>query len=211
MNRANPRNIPAIWGDFPCTGGLHLMSQSKGWHTVFTSSLQITWRKACLDTKIPLPTPGIYAGTYSSRGQCLHHELPLFFIFPEKWEKHLYLSTPFVCSCENKYSWLSLSRPRLSRITAYLEVKIWSLPKHENLTTGKKYCGKEEKLLLRSNFSSFPQCFHYISNFKNLLLHIYLLNMVNRIIFPSILQIGYVEVRISRSTRDVRNELLIVL
>ena len=41
-----------------------------------------------------------------------------------------------------KYSWLSLSRPRLSRITAYLEVKILSLLKHENLTTGKKYCGK---------------------------------------------------------------------
>ena len=27
-----------------------------------------------------------------------------------------------------------------------------------------KYCGKEEKLLLRSNFSSFPQYFQYISN-----------------------------------------------
>ena len=35
------------------------------------------------------------------------------------------------------YSWLSLSQPRLSRITAYLEVKLWSLPKHENPTTGK--------------------------------------------------------------------------
>ena len=65
------------------------------------------------------------------------------------------------------YSWLSLSRTRLSRITAYLEVKIWSLPKHENLTTSKKYCGKEEKLLLRSNFSSFPQYFRYISNVKS--------------------------------------------
>ena len=64
-------------------------------------------------------------------------------------------------------SWLSLSRPRLSRITAYLEVKILSLSKHENLTTGEKYCGKEEKLLLRSNFSSFAQYFHYISNFKS--------------------------------------------
>ena len=30
----------------------------------------------------------------------------------------------------------SLSRLYLSRITAYLEVKIWSLFKHENLTTG---------------------------------------------------------------------------
>ena len=47
---------------------------------------------------------------------------------------------------------------------AYLEVKIWSLPKHENLTTGIKYYGKEEKLLLRSNFSSFSQYFQYISN-----------------------------------------------
>ena len=43
-------------------------------------------------------------------------------------------------------------------------MKILSLPKHENLTTSKKYCGKEEKLLLRCNFSSFPQCFRYISN-----------------------------------------------
>ena len=63
----------------------------------------------------------------------------------------------------------SLSRTRLSRITAYLEVKILSLPKHENLTTSKKYCRKEEKLLLRSNFSSFPQYFRYtcISNVKS--------------------------------------------
>ena len=65
------------------------------------------------------------------------------------------------------YSRLSLSRTRLSRITAYLEVKIWSLPIHENLTTDGKYCRKEEKLLLRSNFSSFPQYFQYISNFKS--------------------------------------------
>ena len=46
-----------------------------------------------------------------------------------------------------KYSRLSLSRPRLSRITAYLEVKIWSLLKHENQNQVTKYCGKEEKLL----------------------------------------------------------------
>ena len=31
----------------------------------------------------------------------------------------------------------------------------------------KKYCGKEEKLLLRSNFSSFPQYFQNISDFRN--------------------------------------------
>ena len=71
------------------------------------------------------------------------------------------------------YSWLSLSRSRLSRITAYLEVKIWSLPKLENLTTGKPYCRKEEKLLLRSNFSSFLQYFQYISNSKSPIKHIF--------------------------------------
>ena len=45
--------------------------------------------------------------------------------------------------------------------------------KHENLTTGKKYCWKEEKLFLRSNFSSFPQYFQYTSNFKSPVTHIF--------------------------------------
>ena len=97
------------------------------------------------------------------------------------------------------YSWLSLSRPRLSWITAYLEVKIWSLPKHENLSC-KKYCEKEEKLLL-SNFSSFPQYFQYILT-SRVQLHIYLFNVVNRISFSSILQVWYVEVWISRSISE---------
>ena len=88
--------------------------------------------------------------------------------------------------CLSLSKWLSLfinstlivitadSRCHCFRITAYLKVKIWSLPKHENLTTGKKYCGKEEKLLLRSNFSSFPQYFQYISYFMSeITLYIY--------------------------------------
>ena len=57
------------------------------------------------------------------------------------------------------------------------------LLKHKNLTIGKKYCGKEEKLLLRSNFSSFPQYFQYISNFKSPITYIDFLNMVVRFIF----------------------------
>ena len=51
-------------------------------------------------------------------------------------------------------------------------MKIWSLPKYETLTTGKNYCGKEKKLLL-SNFSSFPEYFQYISNFKSPITHIF--------------------------------------
>ena len=65
-----------------------------------------------------------------------------------------------------KYSRLSLSRTRLSRITAYLEVKIWSLFNTEIYQQTTKYCGKEDKLLLRSNFSPFPQYFQYISNLR---------------------------------------------
>ena len=101
----------------------------------------------------------------------------------------------FIIGLIVQYSWLSLSRPRLSRITAYLEVKIWSLPKHENLTTCKKYCGKEEKLLLFQNIFN-------ISLVSRVQLHIYLINVVNRFIFSSILQIYYVEVRISRSISE---------
>ena len=99
------------------------------------------------------------------------------------------------------YSWLSLSRPRLSQITAYLEVKILSLTKHENLTTGKKYCGKEEKLLLRSNFSSFPQYFRYISKFKSSVTHTFVKCGCSNY-FSSLLQIWYVDVQISRSISE---------
>ena len=93
-----------------------------------------------------------------------------------------------------RYSWLSLSRPRLSRITTYLEVKILSLLKHENLTTGKNIVEK------RRNFS-FPQYFQYISNFKSPITYIFV-KCVCWIIFSSILQIWYVEVRISRSISE---------
>ena len=92
-----------------------------------------------------------------------------------------------------KYSWLSLSWPRLSRITAYLEVKIWSLPKHENLTTGKKILWKRGEIA--------PNVFN-ISLTSRVRLHIYLLNMVVQIIFSSILQIWYFKVRISRSISE---------
>ena len=61
------------------------------------------------------------------------------------------------------YSRLSLSRTRLSRIIAYLEVKSGPCFNTEIYQQAIKYCGKEEKLLLRSNFSSFPQYFQYIS------------------------------------------------
>ena len=63
------------------------------------------------------------------------------------------------CVYHLKYSWLSLSRPRLSRITAYLEVKIWSLPKHENLTTGKKILWKRGEIAPKEQFLLFSTIF----------------------------------------------------
>ena len=46
----------------------------------------------------------------------------------------------------------------------YLEVKIRSLFKHENLTTGKKILWKRKEIA--PNFPIFPQYFQYISNFR---------------------------------------------
>ena len=98
-----------------------------------------------------------------------------------------------VISAQVNYSWLSLSRPRLSRITAYLEVKIWSLLKNENLITGNKILWKRGEI---------APLFHNIFNIcltSRVQLHIHLLNAVVRFIFSSSLQIWYVEVQISRS------------
>ena len=65
------------------------------------------------------------------------------------------------------YSQLSLSRIRLSRITAYLEVKIWSLFKHENLTTGNKILWKRGEISPKEKFLLFSQYFQYIVNFRS--------------------------------------------
>ena len=78
-------------------------------------------------------------------------------------------------------------------------MKILSLPKHQNLTTSKKYCGKEEKLL---NFSSFPQYFKYISNFKSPITCIFVKCGCSNYFFFSILQNWHVEVRISWSISE---------
>ena len=64
-----------------------------------------------------------------------------------------------------QYRRLSLSRLRLSRIIAYIEVKIWTLLKHKYLTTGTKIPWKRGEI--RSNFSSFPQYFQDIFNFRS--------------------------------------------
>ena len=73
-------------------------------------------------------------------------------------------------------------------------MKILSLPKHENRITSKNMVEK------RRNFSSFPQYFRYSSILKSPITN--LLNVVVRINFSSILQIWYVEVRISRSVSE---------
>ena len=74
------------------------------------------------------------------------------------------------------YSQLSLSRPRLSRITAYLEVKILSLFKHVNLTVGNKILWKR---------GAISPLFHNIINISltsGVKLHIHLLTVAVRFI-----------------------------
>ena len=95
------------------------------------------------------------------------------------------------------------------RITAYLEVKILPRNKHKNLITCEKYCGTEEKLLLKSNFKGeiapeeqcllFSTIFFTISLTSRVHLHINLLNVFVRIICPQfcksdVSRYGYLEV-----------------
>ena len=60
---------------------------------------------------------------------------------------------------ELQYSRLSLSRPRLSRITAYLEVKIWSLFHHRDLPTGNKILWKRGEIAPLEQFLLFSTIF----------------------------------------------------
>ena len=102
------------------------------------------------------------------------------------------------------YSWLSLSRSRLSQITAYLEVKIWSLFKRENLITGNKILWNRGEITPKEQFLLFSTIFsiHFVYLTSGVKLYTHLWNVVVRIIFSSILQIWYVEVRISRSISE---------
>ena len=90
----------------------------------------------------------------------------------------------------------------LSRITAYLEVKSWSLPKDENLTIGNKILWKKRRNCSKGAISPLFHNIFNISRISRVQLHIHLLNVVVRFIFSSILQFWYVEVRISRSISE---------
>ena len=105
------------------------------------------------------------------------------------------------------YSWLSLSRPRLSRMTAYLKVKILSLPKHENVTTSKKILWKRGEIAPKEQFLHFSTIFFDISLTSRVQLHINLLNVIVGIIFSFILKIWYVDVQISWSISESPFEL----
>ena len=98
-----------------------------------------------------------------------------------------------------KYSRLSLSRLRLSRITAYLEVKIWSLFKHGNLTTDNKIWWKRGKIAPQKQFLLFSTIF---SIYLKLQESNYMFIRFVSIYFFSILKIWYVEVWIYRSISE---------
>ena len=77
-------------------------------------------------------------------------------------------------------------------ITAYLEVKIWSMT---------KYCGKEEKLLFWEQFLLFSIIFSISLEFEESN-YIIFVKCDCSIYFSSFLQFRYVEVRISRSISE---------
>ena len=57
------------------------------------------------------------------------------------------------------YSWLPLSQLGLSHITAYFEVKIWSLLYYQNLTTGNKILWKRREIAPEEQFLFFSTIF----------------------------------------------------
>ena len=84
---------------------------------------------------------------------------------------------------KRKYNRLSLSRPRLSRITAYLDVKIWSLFKHGNLRTGGKILWKRGNIAPKEQFFLFSTIFSiYLYVTSGVKLRIHLLKVVVRFI-----------------------------
>ena len=97
----------------------------------------------------------------------------------------------------SKYSRLSLSRLRLFRMTANLEMKIWCLFKHETLTTSNKIMWKR-----RSNFSSFPHYFQYISNFRSQITYSFMKCGCSVFSLHFCKSDNYVEVRVSRSITE---------
>ena len=103
---------------------------------------------------------------------------------------------------KSNYSRLSLSRLRLSRITAYLEEKIWSLFQHRNLTSCTKILWIREEIAPQEQFLSFSTLFSTYISTKGVRLHVHLWNLVVCLVFSSILQIWYVKVRISRSVSE---------
>ena len=94
-----------------------------------------------------------------------------------------------------------ISNNRLSRSENLVPVLTHgSTKRQQNIVEKRRNCSKEEKeekLLLRSNFSSFPQYFQYIPNL-GVKLHIHSVKVVRLIVFLSSAKLS-VEVRISRS------------
>ena len=80
-------------------------------------------------------------------------------------------------------------------------MKIWSLPKHENLITGNKILWKREEIASKEQFLLFSTIFSTyarISNFKSPITYIFVKCGCSIYFFLN-LEIGYVEVRISRN------------
>ena len=77
---------------------------------------------------------------------------------------HIHVQSNETKLFSSTYSRLPLSRTRLFRIPLISKWKSGPCFNTDIYQQAIKYCGKEEKLLLRSNFSSFPQYFQNVSN-----------------------------------------------
>ena len=117
------------------------------------------------------------------RNKCLRHFLCKIRIYFHKY-KSIYQH-----AVEPRY--LELAYFELPLISKWKSGPCFNMKLWQPVT---KYCGKEEKLLLRSNFSSFPHYFIYKFLTSGVKLHIQLLNVLFNLLFSSLSQLWYLEV-----------------
>ena len=120
-------------------------------------------------TPTPLPETGNEDPPIPERTQYKEPDVtprtPDIFVRPDA---DLQQVSPHISPNVMKYSRTSLSRTRLFRITAYLEVNIWSLFYHGTMTKGNKIMWKRGEIAPKEQFLLFSTLFYiYISNFRS--------------------------------------------
>ena len=121
---------------------------------------------------------------------------------PSRQETHDYTHSEFDQSTEYLFKTRTLYSVQLTPVISNSLISNNRLSRSENLVPAETWTSNNRQKNIVEKGRNCSPLFHNIFNISlnsRVQLHIYLINVVVRIIFSSILQILYVEVRISRS------------